>query len=191
MQCTRRCRPHHIRCCLCGAASLHTTQPATPPDTPALLQTIKTPVSAKIRIFPDLNDTLRYARLLESAGASLVAVHGRTRDQKDAKAIRADWDAIRAVKAALSIPVLGNGDIRCLADARRLLQATGADGVMSASPLLDDPGLFWPPREGPSPHTDLARFDLALEYLDIAESHPVPMRMVRVRHRRHPCATPG
>lgn len=144
------------------------------------MQRIKTPVSAKIRIFPKLEDTLRYARLLEAAGASLVAVHGRTRDQKNAAAVRADWDSIRAVKAALRIPVLANGDVRCLADARRLLEHTGADGVMSASPLLNDPALFWPPREAESPLTDLSRFDMALEYLDLAEAHPVPMRMVRV-----------
>eukprot|EP00892_Ulva_mutabilis_P004060 jgi/Ulvmu1/2025/UM120_0021.1 len=145
----------------------------------ALHEHVSTPVSAKIRIFPALEDTLQYARMIERAGASLVAVHGRTRDQKNAAAVRADWDAIRAVKRALRIPVLGNGDIQSLADAQRMLEATGVAGVMSAAPLLDDPALFWPPRGAAEPFTPLKRFDMALEYLDLAERYPVPMRMVR------------
>lgn len=52
-----------------------------------------TPV--QIRIFPDLEKTVRYAKMLERAGAWLVAVHGRTREQKDAKQVKADWNAIR------------------------------------------------------------------------------------------------
>lgn len=141
-------------------------------------------MSAKIRIFPKLEDTLRYARMIERAGASLVAVHGRTRDQKNAKDVRADWDAIRAVKSALAIPVLGNGDIQSLADAQRMLDYTGVDGVMSAAPLLDDPALFWPPRGAAEPFTAIKRFDMALEYLELVEEHPVPLRMVRVRPGR-------
>lgn len=53
------------------------------------------PCMSQIRIFPDLNKTLDYARMLERAGACLVAVHGRTREQKDASQVKADWDAIK------------------------------------------------------------------------------------------------
>ncbi len=56
------------------------------------------PVTAKIRVFPKLEDTLAYARMIEAAGACLVAVHGRTREQKNNKGTRADWDQIKAVK---------------------------------------------------------------------------------------------
>ncbi len=63
---------------------------------------LSVPVSVKIRIFPEVGRTLAYARMLEAAGASLVAVHGRTRDQKSAATIRADWDAIRVcVRASM------------------------------------------------------------------------------------------
>jgi len=61
----------------------------------ALAAGLRKPVSVKIRIFPELERTLAYARMLQAAGASLVAVHGRTRVQKDNSAHGADWDAIR------------------------------------------------------------------------------------------------
>ena len=138
-------------------------------------------MSAKIRIFPDLGDTLAYARMLERAGAHLIAVHGRTRDHKSSKFVRADWDAIRAVKAAVSVPVLGNGNIRTLADAHELLAYTGVDGVMSADALLDDPLLFWPPRLEGAPFAHRERPRVAQVYLDMCEAYPVPIRMVRVR----------
>lgn len=76
----------------------------------------------------------------------LVAVHGRTRDQKDLSATRADWAQIRAVKQALRVPVLANGNIRHLGDVAACLEATGCDGVLSAEGLLADPALFAPRR---------------------------------------------
>jgi tRNA-dihydrouridine synthase 1 len=145
------------------------------------MQNLKTPVSVKIRIFPELERTLAYAQMLERAGASLLAVHGRTREQKDAKAFRADWDAMKAVKAALSIPVLGNGDVRSRQDAQRLMEYTGVDGVLSAEPLLDDPGLFRPSREESEVYTYWDRFKFANEYLEWVGRYPVHPRMMRVR----------
>eukprot|EP00798_Chlamydomonas_sp_ICE-L_P020224 gene20224-26977_t len=63
-----------------------------------LCKAVSTPVSCKIRIFSDPAKTLSYAKMIERAGCSLLAVHGRTRDQKNTHAIRADWDAIKMVK---------------------------------------------------------------------------------------------
>ncbi|KAF8065442.1 HAP2 [Scenedesmus sp. PABB004] len=140
---------------------------------------LEVPVSVKVRLFPRLHDTLAYARMLQAAGASLLAVHGRTREQKDAAAHRADWAAIAAVRAALAIPVLANGDVRCRADADALLAATGAEGVLSAEPLLMDPALFSPERPPQARSTPLECLALARAYLEQCVAHPTHMRMVK------------
>ncbi len=60
-----------------------------------LATSLNVPVTCKIRIFPELQRTLEYARMLQAAGCSILAVHGRTRDQKRARDTRANWDAIK------------------------------------------------------------------------------------------------
>ncbi|KAM3212696.1 hypothetical protein ACQJBY_065634 [Aegilops geniculata] len=151
-----------------------------------LSENLCVPVSCKIRIFPRLEDTLAYAKMLEEAGASLVAVHGRTRDEKDGKKFRADWDAIKAVKDALRIPVLANGNIRHMEDVKSCLQHTGTDGVLSAEPLLENPALFagfrtkeWKEDGNEDGDGGLDPADLAIEYLKLCEQYPVPWRMIR------------
>lgn len=146
----------------------------------ALAQGLKVPVTCKIRVFPDKERTLAYARMLERAGCSVLAVHGRTREQKTARAVRADWDIIKAVREAVSIPVLANGNIRNLQDVHDCIAYTGVEGVMSAESLLEDPALFWPHRLTPEgAYTALEGVRLMKEYLDLAELYPTPMRMIR------------
>lgn len=151
------------------------------PTVAALISTaareLTTPVSAKIRIFPDVAKTVAYARMIEAAGASVLAVHGRTREQKGRTAGPADWDVIRAVKEALTIPVLANGNVRHRGDADACIAATGADGVLSAVWLLENPALFEAPDADAAALAD--RMALAEEYLTLVEAHPVPMRCVR------------
>ncbi|GKA01875.1 tRNA-dihydrouridine(16/17) synthase [NAD(P)(+)]-like protein [Tanacetum coccineum] len=143
-----------------------------------LAYNLSVPVSCKIRIFPDLQDTLNYAKMLEDAGCSLLAVHGRTRDEKDGKKIRANWDAIRAVKSALKIPVLANGNIRHMDDVQNCLEQTGVDGVLSAESLLENPALFAGFRSDIQNGT-IDQGDLVVEYLKLCEKYPVPWRMIR------------
>ena len=119
---------------------------------------LEVPVTAKIRVYDDLETSIKYAEMVEAAGAQLVAVHGRTREQKRASDVRANWAFIREIKKRLKVPVLANGDIRTLDEARKCLEATGADGVLSADPLLENPSLFSDPpfcpavgSEGPAP----------------------------------------
>ena len=155
-----------------------------------LHENLEVPVTCKVRIFPELDRTLEYVRRIERAGCQLLAVHGRTREMRRARDFRADWDAIRAVKQALSIPVLANGDIRNLDDIERCLEYTGCDGVLSAEPLLANPALFdagvWAATkamgEGALDENGMAPLqccELLREYLAICRAHPVPFRMVR------------
>lgn len=133
---------------------------------------VSMPVSAKIRIFEDVQRTVNYAKMLQDvAGVSMLAVHGRCRDQTGKTAGPASWEAIRAVKEALHIPVIANGNIYSREDALECLRVTGCDGVMSAVWLLENPALF----EG----GDADRIKLAWEYLDIAEECNTPNQMVR------------
>ncbi|CAF1717025.1 hypothetical protein HID58_084967 [Brassica napus] len=150
-----------------------------------LAQNLTVPVSCKIRIFSNLQDTLNYAKMLEEAGCSLLAVHGRTRDEKDGKKFRADWGAIKEVKEALRIPVLANGNVRCVEDVDECIRETGVEGVLSAETLLENPAAFagfrtaaWAKEEG---YVDgrLDQGDLVVEYLKLCEKHPVPWRMIR------------
>ena len=153
---------------------------------------IQVPVSCKIRLFPDLQVTINYAKMLEEAGCSLLAVHGRTRDEKDGKKIWADWNAFRAVKDSLRIPVLANGNIRHIDDVQNCLEETGAEGVLSAESLLENPALFAGYRtgewvlgsEGSDKVGKLDQTDLLVEYLKLCERYPVPWRMIRAHVHR-------
>ena len=145
-----------------------------------LAEGLKVPVTVKIRRFPDVEKTVEYAARLERAGASLVAVHGRTREQKKTKGNFACWETIAAVKAALRVPVLANGNIKTIHDVEPLMVATGADGVMSAESLLVDPALFSERRLTPEgAYTTTDGPQLCLEYCDLVEKYPVPYRIIK------------
>ncbi|WFD04783.1 tRNA-dihydrouridine(16/17) synthase [NAD(P)(+)] [Malassezia vespertilionis] len=103
---------------------------------------LSVPVTVKFRVFDSLEKTLAYAKMIERAGAQLVTVHGRTRDMKGHNTHVANWEAIRAVKEALRIPVFANGNILYPQDWRDALAFTKCDGVMSAEGNLYNPTLF-------------------------------------------------
>lgn len=100
------------------------------------------PVSVKIRIGfeKDHNNAVETARMAEAAGASCVAVHGRSREQYYSG--KADWETIRRVKEAVNIPVMGNGDVWSARDGIRMLEETGVDFVMVGRGALGNPWIF-------------------------------------------------
>ena len=108
----------------------------------SLVEALHVPVTIKIRKGWDAAkpNAVEIARIAEQAGAAAVAVHGRSRDQYYSG--NADWDIIAQVKAAVSIPVIGNGDIFEPEDIQRMLQQTLCDGVMIGRAAMGNPWIF-------------------------------------------------
>ena len=106
------------------------------------VKAIQKPVTVKIR--KGFNDesinAVEIAKIIEDAGAAAVAVHGRTREQYYSG--KADWDIIRQVKEAVSIPVIGNGDVVSGESALAMMRETGCDGVMIGRGAQGNPWIF-------------------------------------------------
>ncbi|EWM27226.1 dihydrouridine synthase, partial [Nannochloropsis gaditana] len=179
------------------------------PETAAIMvrlisQELGVPVSCKLRNMYDVDTTTRLARRLAGAGASMLTVHGRSPRERDHQSL-SDLDVIRAVREAVPVPVVANGNCRTREDAERAMEYTGCDGFMSAIGLLRNPRLFGASgaaRPAASPAADATApavpghesalsasgtlvdpeeaFSCAWEYLRLAEAHPPPeVRCVR------------
>jgi len=131
------------------------------------------PVTVKIRIGWDAGsiNAVEIARVIEEAGAAAIGVHGRTREQYYSG--KADWDVIRQVKKAVSIPVIGNGDVFSGYDAIRLMEETGCDFVMVARGALGNPWIFreaialWGGKPAPPPPGLEEKVDLIIKHFDL------------------------
>lgn len=108
----------------------------------AVEKAVKQPVTVKFRkgFTEDDINAVEFAKRMEQAGAAAVAVHGRTRQQYYSG--KADWEIIRQVKEAISIPVIGNGDIVSPESAKQMLEETGCDGLMIGRGVRGNPWLF-------------------------------------------------
>ena len=108
----------------------------------AVVRAVKVPVTVKMRRGWDKGsiNAVELAKMLEQAGVSAIAVHGRTRTQMYAG--QADWTTIREVKQAVSVPVIANGDVFAPEDAVRILEFTGADMAMIGRGCFGNPWLF-------------------------------------------------
>ena len=108
----------------------------------SVVTSVNVPVTVKIRSGWDHNsiNAVEVAKLCEKAGASAIAVHPRTRSQ--AYSGNADWSIIKKVKENVKIPVIGNGDIKTVFDAKRMIEETGCDAVMIGRGVLGNPYLI-------------------------------------------------
>lgn len=132
---------------------------------------LKIPVFCKMRVFESEEKTLKFAKMLESAGCQLLTVHGRTKEQKGQSQGLANLDIIRKIKSELSIPVIANGNIREYDDVQKSLDITSADGVMSAETILKNPALF----SGKIIHP----CDMSHQFMDVCEKYPTEFKYVR------------
>jgi tRNA-dihydrouridine synthase 1 len=125
---------------------------------------LEVPLTCKIRVFESIEKTVEYARMIERAGCSLLAVHGRTRKQRGANAGLASWEHIKAVKESVAIPVIANGNILYHEDIGRCLDYTGCDGIMVAETHLYNPLIFTGENK--------TCLEVLGEYLDIVTHNP-------------------
>ncbi len=167
-------------------------------DRPLLLDMVKTvsrgisvPLFVKIRLLNTLDATVQLCKQLRDAGAALICIHARYRvdlTQRKGPSARdgaAMLDQVKAVvEAVRGIPIIANGNVKTFADVEANQQFTGADGVMSAEGILDNPALFAPAAAAKrDPPTKL---QLAREYLALVQQYPATLKTV-VFHLRRMC----
>lgn len=106
-----------------------------------LTRELNIPITGKIRLgWENCKSYKLIARIVEDNGGSLIAIHGRTKEQGYGG--NADWDAIAEVRQAVKIPVIGNGDVRTVADIQRMKEYTGVDAVMIGRAAIGNPWIF-------------------------------------------------
>ncbi|CUG93604.1 Hypothetical protein, putative [Bodo saltans] len=146
---------------------------------------LKVAVTAKMRLFDDMDLTLAYAEMIRDAGAQVIGVHGRTREMKGQQTGMADVQKIRMVRDHVghSVPVIENGNVLTFADVEPNLVTSGCQAVMSAEALLWDPRLFSNPSKpvltGRTFHCTqdirLEAIQTAKEYLKFVQKYPVEL----------------
>ena len=157
----------------CAGAALLTNVPLIREIVARMCAASTLPVTAKIRLGWDgsSQNVVEVARTLEDAGAQAVAIHARTRAEKFEGT--AHWEMIGEAKAAVSIPVIGNGDVRTEDDAIAMLERTGCDAVMLGRAAFGDPWVFrrirarWERGETLAPPSAHERLETGLRHLEM------------------------
>lgn len=126
-------------------------------------------VETKIRIHADINETIKFVKMVEKKGVDFISVHGRTKNTRSSQP--ADFDAIKTIKENVSVPVVANGDCFSLKDAYNIAEYTGVDGVMAVRGILANPAIFAGYEKTPW---------LAIEiFWDLATSYGLPFRIIQ------------
>jgi tRNA-dihydrouridine synthase 1 len=137
----------------------------------AMSKAVSIPITCKIRILESRIESVKFALKLQESGCKMLTVHGRLRAQRHHQG-PVDWDTIRAIKSALTIPVICNGGIDSLSHAVEMMKYTKCNGIMAATHLLYNPALF--------SSKSRSKVDLAFEYMDLARKFP-PLDINSVR----------
>lgn len=162
-----------------------------------MVDAVKIPVMVKMRIGWDERhiNVVECALAAERAGVSMITVHGRTREQFYEG--KANWNAISDVKKAVRIPVIGNGDIFSVEDAKKMIEITGVDGVMVGRGSDGNPWIFreiaaWMNKQFiPEPPTINERLNLALEHLQMLAKYKGEIIAVKEFRRQIGCYIKG
>jgi len=152
----------------------------------AVVKAVDVPVTVKFRKGWDSGhvNCVDFARMAEASGAAFVTIHGRTRDQMYSGA--ADWEVIAEAKAALSIPVIGNGDVTGGSSAIAMRDYTGCDGIMIARGALGNPYVFQEVKAAfagvpYTPPSNAERLDLAIAHVRGLVAHKGPHGVIEMR----------
>lgn len=155
----------------------------------AVVRATPLPVTVKIRSGWDEHsvNAVEVARICEAAGARAVTVHARTRMQQYSG--EADWSVIKRVKQAVGVPVLGNGDVRCGADAMRMIEQTGCDAVIVGRAAQGNPWVFREIAaamrgEAVAPPTPRERVDMASRHFEL-EKRLFGEKLAVLQMRKH------
>ena len=133
---------------------------------------VKIPVTVKVRKGWESDDVLPLLKRFEEIGVASIAIHGRTRNEAYTGA--SDWGYIAYVKSELGIPIFGNGDVKTPADAQRMFEQTGVDGVMIGRAALHNPFIFRDIMHGGGTHEVDRRIDAMQRYLAKIDAAPQP-----------------
>ena len=174
----------------CAGAALLTNVPLIGEIVGRMVEASRVPVTAKVRLGWDFGsaNVVEVARALEDAGAQAVAIHARTRAERFEGT--AHWEMIGEAKRAVTIPVIGNGDVRTSDDAIRMLDSTGCDGVMLGRAAFGDPWVFqrvrsfWERGETPPLPTARERLEAGLFHLELVTADSGPEAAAR-EMRKH------